>query len=188
MPPKCTKRFLQVWMTGRDQNRRHLTVSKTLLPLVTHRHIAYVILYNKPFFRFFMLIHFFWKNHAKVLCGVLFQLFLFTFHYAKIHTRLWHCGRTVTCNCGVAIRELRDVIVLTSCTEDLQYNHGMPMKVLITSPDQLMRGTQILVRHHGSYSEYVVRVNAAYMFPLTHLLMTQRIYFVKKVVVIHRSE
>ena len=50
------------------------------------------------------------------------------------------------------------------------------MKVLITSPGRLMRGTQILVRHHGSYSEYVVRIDVTYMFPLAHLLMTQRIY------------
>ena len=75
----------------------------------------------------------------------------------KIHTRLWHCGPTVTCNCGVAIRELRDVIVLSACSADLQYYHGMPTKVLITSPGRLMRGTKILVRQNGQFSEYVVR-------------------------------
>ena len=81
------------------------------------------------------------------------------FCFMKIHTRLWHCGTTVTCNCGVAIRELRDVIVLSACSEDLQYYHGMPTKVLITSPGRLTRGTKILVQQNGQFSEYVVRGN-----------------------------
>ena len=77
--------------------------------------------------------------------------------FKKIHTRLWYCGSTVTCNCGVAIREKKDVIVLTTCTQDLQLTYGMPMKVLITSQRQLTRGTKIFARHPGSYSEYEVR-------------------------------
>ena len=81
------------------------------------------------------------------------------FYFMKIHTRLWHCGTTVTCNCGVAIRELSDVIVISACSEDLQYYHGMPTKVLITSPGRLTRGTKILVRQNGQFSEYVVRGN-----------------------------
>ncbi|XP_022787242.1 von Willebrand factor D and EGF domain-containing protein-like [Stylophora pistillata] len=87
-----------------------------------------------------------------------FVLYQSKYRNFEVHTRLWHCGRTVTCNCGVAIRELRDVIVLSSCTEDLQYNYGMPMKVEITSPGRLMRGTKILVGQRGGYTEYVVRL------------------------------
>lgn len=79
------------------------------------------------------------------------------FHFMKIHTRLWYCWPGVTCNCGVAIRELSNVIVLSACSEDLQYYHGMPTKVLITSPGRLTRGTKILVRQNGQFSEYVVR-------------------------------
>lgn len=35
----------------------------------------------------------------------------------------------------------------------------MPTKVLITSPGRLTRGTKILVRQNGQFSEYVVRSN-----------------------------
>ena len=76
--------------------------------------------------------------------------------FEKIHTRLWFCWG-VTCNCGVAIREKHDVIILTTCTQDLQLKYGMPMKVFITSQRRLTRGTKIFARHSGSYSKYEVR-------------------------------
>lgn len=97
-----------------------------------------------------------------LICRIAKNLF-FSFS-KKIHTRLWYCGSTVTCNCGVAIREKKDVIVLTTCTQDLQLTYGMPMKVLITSQRQLTRGTKIFARHPGSYSVYEVRNQERHFF------------------------
>lgn len=73
--------------------------------------------------------------------------------FFEIHTRLWTCW-SVTCNCGVAIREHNDVIVLDTCTQDLVMRNGMPMKIRIPSGRKLRKGTYILGRHPGGYSEY----------------------------------
>ena len=62
----------------------------------------------------------------------------------------------MTCNCGVAIREHNDVIVLDTCTQDLVMRNGMPMKIRIPSGRKLRKGTYILGRHPGGYSEYEV--------------------------------
>ena len=62
----------------------------------------------------------------------------------------------MTCNCGVAIREHNDVIVLDTCTQDLVMRNGMPMKIRIPSGRKLRKGTYILGRHPSGYSEYEV--------------------------------
>ena len=48
------------------------------------------------------------------------------------------------------------MIVLNTCTDDFRNLYGSPMKVLIPSDPPLTRGTRILVRHPGYYSEYEV--------------------------------
>nr|XP_058945176.1 von Willebrand factor D and EGF domain-containing protein-like [Pocillopora verrucosa] len=77
--------------------------------------------------------------------------------YFEVQTRLWNCWDRA-CDCGVAIREHNDVIVLDTCTADLHLRYGMPMKIRIPSKRRLRKGTEILVRHPGGYSEYEVRL------------------------------
>ena len=62
----------------------------------------------------------------------------------------------------MAIREHNDVIVLDTCTADLHLRYGMPMKIRIPSKRRLRKGTEILVRHPGGYSEYEVRHKDSY--------------------------
>ncbi|PFX18968.1 Neurogenic locus Notch protein [Stylophora pistillata] len=95
--------------------------------------------------------------------------------FFEIHTRLWTCW-SVTCNCGVAIREHNDVIILYTCTQDLVQRNGMPMKIRIPSQRKLRKGTHILGRHPGGYSEYEVRLPSGTIVRVQHNYWGNNVY------------
>ncbi|XP_078371962.1 von Willebrand factor D and EGF domain-containing protein-like isoform X7 [Oculina patagonica] len=75
----------------------------------------------------------------------------------EIHTRLWACShRTVTCNCGVVLRDHNDVIEFNSCNEKLYYDHTTPMRLKIRSKKRLAPGIFIKQTIPGFNSQYQV--------------------------------
>ncbi|XP_001626966.2 von Willebrand factor D and EGF domain-containing protein [Nematostella vectensis] len=78
----------------------------------------------------------------------------------EVHTRLWLCahnhGRDITCNCGVAIREGNDVIVFSTCNDELIYNQPTKLISKIRSKGNLAPGTHIYKNNTGSQTKYTV--------------------------------
>ncbi|XP_031549644.1 von Willebrand factor D and EGF domain-containing protein-like isoform X2 [Actinia tenebrosa] len=74
----------------------------------------------------------------------------------EVHSRLWTCNGGVSCNCGVAIRENNDIIVLTVCNELLMRNDYTKFKAYLPRGKKIARGTHIYRTVTGSSVDFKV--------------------------------
>ncbi|CAH3035734.1 unnamed protein product [Porites lobata] len=74
----------------------------------------------------------------------------------EVHTRLWSCGGSATCNCGVVLRDHNDVIEFTCCNQDLVYSDVTPLIAKLRSKKRLAPGILITQTIPGSNSQYLV--------------------------------
>jgi hypothetical protein len=94
-------------------------------------------------------------SFVNVYLVTLFPIVLFS---AQVHIRLWICRDKVTCGCAVAIREGKDVIVLSICNELLNNEKTEPTQLIVnkTSPGRLSRGIHISKKIRGRSLEHEV--------------------------------
>ena len=76
----------------------------------------------------------------------------------KVQARQWSCGRTVTCICGVVLRDHNDVIEFNSCNDllKLDYSNPTPLQVRIRSNKCLSPGISIKNVIPGANAQYEV--------------------------------
>ena len=76
----------------------------------------------------------------------------------KVQARQWSCGTTVTCVCGVVLRDHNDVIEFNSCNDllKLDYSNPTPMRVRIRSKKCLSPGISIKNIIPGANAQYEV--------------------------------
>ncbi|KAK3746011.1 hypothetical protein QZH41_011285, partial [Actinostola sp. cb2023] len=75
-----------------------------------------------------------------------------TFTNTEVHTRTWVCvqwSSSVSCNCGVAIREGADIIIFTVCNQHLVQQPKL-LKTVVRSAKGLAPGTHIIRTVEGS--------------------------------------
>lgn len=94
-----------------------------------------------------------------------------------MHTRQWTCGYSrgysVTCNCGVVLRDHNDVIEFNCCNEYLYYDNVTPIRVKVRSKKRLAPGISIRQTFIGFNSKY--RVNyCLILFTLRPQYLTTR--------------
>ncbi|XP_048577292.1 von Willebrand factor D and EGF domain-containing protein-like isoform X2 [Nematostella vectensis] len=79
-------------------------------------------------------------------------------HHTEVHTRLWTCwDSSASCNCGVAIRERNDVMILSICNSQLQHQANTPMPMTFRVPSgHLPNGTHIYRQISGSRVTHTV--------------------------------
>ena len=63
--------------------------------------------------------------------------------FNKVHTRQWTCGSTVTCICGVVVRDHNDVIEFNCCNDIMERVDTTPIIVKIRSKKCLAQGISI---------------------------------------------
>ncbi|XP_031555133.1 uncharacterized protein LOC116292034 [Actinia tenebrosa] len=69
-----------------------------------------------------------------------------------VHVRLWICAGQMTCVCGAAIREGKDVIVISMCNK-MKDSVPTILRTLKRSPGSLSKGIQITKKISGSSLE-----------------------------------
>ncbi|XP_068690653.1 neurogenic locus notch homolog protein 1-like, partial [Montipora foliosa] len=92
--------------------------------------------------------------------------------YFEIQTRQWSCGRSVTCNCGVVIRDHNDVIEFNCCNDFLKQDSRTPLRVKIRSEKRLSPGISINIVKPG-----VERVKYEVLFPSGAKVVIDRFYW-----------
>ncbi|XP_019619601.1 PREDICTED: von Willebrand factor D and EGF domain-containing protein-like [Branchiostoma belcheri] len=73
----------------------------------------------------------------------------------EVQTRLWPCGNgQVTCNCGVAVREDNDIIIIDLCHGN--HGHTLDYISLKDPPEDIADGTQVTMTDGSSATDYVM--------------------------------
>ncbi|XP_067041983.1 uncharacterized protein [Acropora muricata] len=90
----------------------------------------------------------------------------------EVQTRQWSCGGTVTCNCGVVLRDHNDVIEFNCCNDHMKRDYTTPIRVKIRSKKCLSPGIVIKKLQSSVH-------NAKYqvMFPSGAKVEIQRTYW-----------
>ncbi|XP_031572274.1 von Willebrand factor D and EGF domain-containing protein-like [Actinia tenebrosa] len=76
--------------------------------------------------------------------------------HVEIHSRLWSCNGGVSCNCGVAIREDNDLIILSVCNKDLSLHESALRRFKAYVPRPISHGTHVYRTLTGSSVKYQV--------------------------------
>ena len=86
-----------------------------------------------------------------------------TAYNCQVHTRLWSCGGSATCNCGVVLRDHNDVIEFSCCNQDLVYSDVTPLIAKLRSKKRLAPGILITQTIPGFNSQYLVSLNFVFI-------------------------
>ncbi|XP_048577280.1 von Willebrand factor D and EGF domain-containing protein isoform X3 [Nematostella vectensis] len=108
--------------------------------------------YNDPHFSTFDGKYYPFLHHGD------YVLFQDNDHHTEVHTRLWTCwDSSASCNCGVAIRERNDVMILSICNSQLQHQANTPIPMTFRVPSgHLPNGTHIYRQISGTQVTHTV--------------------------------